>query len=156
MRTPLSRTALTTVLTAILMATLVSLVPASSASAQGVTKYQRQARVVTNVKRDDHDVANLRRKRCVQRFARRQARRMAHQDRMFHQDLGVVLHKCDLSRVGENVAAGYSTGRAVVRAWMNSPGHRANLLEPGFRILGLAMRRSDSGTPYAVQVFGRS
>jgi uncharacterized protein YkwD len=38
---------------------------------------------------------------------------------------------------------------------MRSEGHRANILEPSYRILGMAMRRSDDGTPYAAQVFGR-
>ena len=30
---------------------------------------------------------------------------------------------------GENIAMGYSTPAAVVNAWMNSPGHRANILD---------------------------
>ena len=81
---------------------------------------------------------------------------MANQDRMFHQDLGPVMNRCDLTSAGENVAYGYPTGRKVVQAWMNSPGHRANILEPSFRMLGMAMRRCDDGTPYAAQVFGRA
>lgn len=39
---------------------------------------------------------------------------------------------------GENVAAGYSTAQAVVTAWMNSSGHRANILNGNFSELGLA------------------
>ena len=67
---------------------------------------------------------------------------MANQDQMFHQDLGVVLKACDLQAVAENVASGYDTGRAAVKAWMKSDGHRANILDPGFRKLGMAVRRS--------------
>lgn len=140
--------------TAIFLALLVSLLPAP-AQAQSKVKYQNQARSVTNNARDNHDLTRLKQGECVQKFARRQARRMANQDRMFHQDLSVVLRTCGLTRVGENVAAGYQTGRAAVKAWMNSPLHRANILEPGFRKLGMAMRRSAEGTPYAAQVFGR-
>ena len=80
---------------------------------------------------------------------------MANQERMFHQDLRPVLNRCNLSGVGENVAMGYQTGRAVVRGWMHSEGHRRNILNRGYRLLGMAMRRSDNGTPYAAQVFGR-
>ena len=57
--------------------------------------------------------------------------------------------------VGENVAAGYPTGRAVVKGWMGSPGHRANILQRRYRLVAVAARRSDSGTWYAAQVFGR-
>jgi uncharacterized protein YkwD len=47
---------------------------------------------------------------------------------------------------GENVAMGYLTPRAVMRAWMNSPGHRANILSRSFRHIGV--RRSGNGTLY--------
>jgi uncharacterized protein YkwD len=38
---------------------------------------------------------------------------------------------------GENIAEGYSTPAAVMRAWMNSPGHRANILDCDFTSLGV-------------------
>lgn len=38
---------------------------------------------------------------------------------------------------GENIAAGQTTPESVVRAWMNSPGHRANILNPRFTHMGL-------------------
>ena len=143
-----------TALAAVLLALLVTLLPAP-AQAQSKAKYQAQARNVTNNNRTNHDLTALKKGECVQKFARRQARRMANQDRMFHQDLTAVLKTCGLTSVGENVAAGYATGREAVKAWMNSPLHRANILEPGFRKLGIAVRRSADGTPYAAQVFGR-
>lgn len=151
MRTTAPRTAVA----AFLLALLATLLPATPVQAQTVEKYQNQARAVTNNKRADHDLVKLRKGACVQRFARRHARRMANKEKMYHQDLGPIMSECNLSLVGENVAYGYPTGRAVVRAWMRSEGHRANILHRKFRILGLAMRKSDDGTPYAVQVFGR-
>lgn len=151
-----------TPIAALLLTLFTILLPATTAQAQveegatqTVARYQKQARAVTNNKREAHDLVQLRYGKCVQRFAVKQARRMANQDRMFHQDLGPVMNRCNLTRAGENVAYGYSTGRKVVRAWMRSEGHRANILEPSYRILGMAMRRSDNGTPYAAQVFGR-
>jgi uncharacterized protein YkwD len=74
---------------------------------------------------------------------------------MEHQAMGPILRKCNLSMVAENVAYGYDTGRKVVRGWMHSKGHRRNILNGKFRLLGMAVRRSDNGTPYAAQVFGR-
>jgi uncharacterized protein YkwD len=44
--------------------------------------------------------------------------------------------------VGENIASGsgtMATPRAIVEAWMESPGHRANLLSPCFRDVGIGM-----------------
>jgi uncharacterized protein YkwD len=49
--------------------------------------------------------------------------------------------------VGENLAhgtLGSSTPRATVRAWMNSRGHRANVLHPRFRRVGIGIA---AGTP---------
>lgn len=38
---------------------------------------------------------------------------------------------------GENIAMGYTTPEAVVNAWMNSSGHRANILNPSFTEIGV-------------------
>jgi uncharacterized protein YkwD len=49
--------------------------------------------------------------------------------------------------VGENIAYGsgsLSTPRSISRAWMNSPGHRANILSSVFRSIGIGIA---SGTP---------
>lgn len=38
--------------------------------------------------------------------------------------------------VGENVAAGQASVAAVMSSWMNSPGHRANILNPAYKFFG--------------------
>jgi len=44
--------------------------------------------------------------------------------------------------VGENLALGsFTSNAAVVTAWMNSPGHRKNILSPGFTEIGIAAGR---------------
>ena len=143
------------VLATVLIALPLSLVAPPAAQAQTIDRYERQARVVTNNERSDRDLVKLRKRPCVQRYAARQARRMARQERIYHQDLGVVLRNCNLNAVAENVAYGYDTGRQVVRAWMRSDGHRHNILNPRYRQLGMAARRGDNGRVYAAQVFGR-
>jgi uncharacterized protein YkwD len=55
---------------------------------------------------------------------------------------------------GENVAYGQSTPATAVTAWMGSPGHRANILNPGLTELGTAVATGSDGRPYYVQVFG--
>ena len=55
---------------------------------------------------------------------------------------------------GENIAAGYRTPEEVVRGWMNSPGHRANILNEGFEEIGVGVAEVN-GTIYWVQLFIR-
>ena len=142
-------------LLAVLLAVAGSVALPTTAHAAGPAAYERSVHKRTNAQRTERDLVALRKQTCVQRFADRQARRMATQERMFHQDLGRVLEACDLARVGENVAVGYGSGRAVVKAWMRSPGHRANILEKRYRLLGVGAARDDDGRWYAAQVFGR-
>jgi hypothetical protein len=56
-------------------------------------------------------------------------------------------------RVAENVAYGYQTEYDVMMGWMNSPGHRANILGD-FTHIGASLAISTSGTPYWTQNFG--
>ena len=51
---------------------------------------------------------------------------------------------------GENIAAGYSTPEQVVTGWMNSEGHRANILNANFTTIGVGY---DSSGRYWVQLF---
>ena len=61
----------------------------------------------------------------------------------------------DSTAVGENIAAGYQTPAAVVEGWMNSPGHKANILNPEFTTIGIGCIRHDSLYQiYWAQCFG--
>lgn len=57
--------------------------------------------------------------------------------------------------VGENIAYGYSTPAAVMTGWMNSSGHRANILGANYTELGVGMVKDSKGRAYWVQVFAR-
>jgi uncharacterized protein YkwD len=67
--------------------------------------------------------------------------------------------------VGENIAWGYATAAQNVQAWMDSPGHRANILNASFTHLGVGVHlgviNAWRGTysnwdfvPYSTQNFG--
>jgi uncharacterized protein YkwD len=45
----------------------------------------------------------------------------------------------DWTTVGENIAAGFPSPDEVFSVWMNSPGHRANLLSPWYTEIGLGV-----------------
>ncbi|NEA14911.1 CAP domain-containing protein, partial [Streptomyces halstedii] len=57
------------------------------------------------------------------------------------------------STYGENIAKGQTTPAAVMEAWMNSPGHRANILNCAFKELGVGREDSSDG-PVWTQNFG--
>jgi uncharacterized protein YkwD len=57
---------------------------------------------------------------------------------------------------GENIAYGYPSPGAVVNAWLNSSGHRANIENPAFTSIGVGAAAADSGTMYWAQDFGAS
>jgi len=59
------------------------------------------------------------------------------------------------SYVGENIAAGYWTPQAVMDAWMNSPGHRANILNANYTEIGIGWKQGGSYGVYWTQVFGK-
>jgi uncharacterized protein YkwD len=58
-------------------------------------------------------------------------------------------------RLAENVALGYPTAETVVQGWMNSSGHRRNILDGSVEETGIGIARSSGGGLYYCQVFGR-
>lgn len=58
-------------------------------------------------------------------------------------------------KVGENLAAGHKSAKDALSAWMESPGHRANLLDPSFTETGIAVKTGGDYGWYWVQEFGR-
>ena len=54
---------------------------------------------------------------------------------------------------GENIAKGQKTPQEVVTAWMNSEGHRKNILNPNFTNLGVGIAKDSKGTTYWTQMF---
>lgn len=57
--------------------------------------------------------------------------------------------------IGENLASGYRSPEAVVNAWMNSEGHRANILKPEYQEITVAITQGDDGKYRWVQIFYR-
>lgn len=127
--------------------------PASNAARE--KRYERRVRVYTNRARKRHDLRRVHRTKCVDRFANRWARKMARRRSLEHQALGRIMRRCHLTMAGENIAYGYRSGRSVVRGWMHSSGHRANILNRRYRLLGVGMARDNQGRPWVSQVFGR-
>ncbi|MFH8468036.1 CAP domain-containing protein [Streptomyces sp. NPDC017991] len=56
--------------------------------------------------------------------------------------------------IGENIACGQRSPAEVVRGWMDSPGHRANILKPAFTHLGVGFAGGGSAGTYWTQLLG--
>lgn len=55
--------------------------------------------------------------------------------------------------IGENIAFGQTTEKSVMEDWMDSRGHRANILNENFKLIGVGIAASADGKIYWVVVF---
>ncbi|MFE7530481.1 CAP domain-containing protein [Kitasatospora sp. NPDC057542] len=70
----------------------------------------------------------------------------------YHADHRIEAAGYSWSTWGENIARGQKDPAAVMSSWMNSPGHRANILNCSFKQLGVGVRTGTNG-PWWTQVF---
>lgn len=57
------------------------------------------------------------------------------------------------SAAAENIASGQRTASEVMNTWMNSPGHRANILNPNYNQIGVGVAKDNNGNLYWTQMF---
>ena len=105
------------------------------------------ARVIekTNAQRVRHGLRPLIVDRRLLLSARRHAAWMTNSRSMTHTN----------QPVGENIAMGQTSSTEVMNSWMNSSGHRANILNPGYTRIGVAAYTTPGGTIYWCQQFLR-
>lgn len=106
-----------------------------------------EARIIekTNSQRARHGLRPLAVDTSLLRSARRHAAWMTNNRSMVH----------TTAPVAENIAMGQHSSTEVIRAWMNSSGHRANILNPGYRRIGVAAYVTPEGTIFWCQQFLR-
>ena len=54
---------------------------------------------------------------------------------------------------GENIAWGQKTPEEVMKGWMNSEGHRANILNKNYTSIGVGYYQNAGGVNYWTQIF---
>lgn len=127
--------------------------PAGIDALHGSTRVERQVRCLLNARRARAGLRPLRYERCLDRSAERHARDMVRRRYFAHSSsrgrtlaqrarAAGYVPRVGSWRLGENLAwggGGRSTARAAVRGWMTSPPHRANVLDGGFRDVGVAV-----------------
>jgi uncharacterized YkwD family protein len=122
--------------------------------------YEQQVVELVNIERQKNGLSALTLSSSISDVARAKSQDMATNNYFAHQsptygsagdmltDFGITW-----SAWGENIASGQMTPEAVVTAWMNSTGHRANILSSSFTKIGVGYATNSNGTPYWTQMF---
>ena len=115
--------------------------------------YADRVLALTNAERTSRGLRALSFSTCADGFANTWAGKLALAGTLSHQALTPILDVCNARGVGENVAFGNVSPETLVQMWMDSPGHRANILNPAFTPLGVGDVTTATGRVYGVQVF---
>ena len=124
--------------------------------------YEQSVVELTNLSRANQGLPPLKRVELLDQAARYHATDMG-EDSYFQHDSydrigGVLTYACSWSdrvssyyqvwsTIGENIATGYPEPAIVVAEWMNSPGHRANILYEGFWEMASVTTRAKAAIP---------
>jgi uncharacterized protein YkwD len=96
----------------------------------------------TNEERQERGLSTLGYSDQIAIAARQHSRSMAQRNELYH---GNVQARYPCGYAGENAAQNYEkfdneeTAQAIVEQWMNSPGHRANILREGYSSTGVGV-----------------
>lgn len=122
--------------------------------------YEQKVVELVNVERQKAGLPALKMDSAISNVARAKSKDMAVNNYFAHQSptygsAGDMLRQFGIkwSAWGENIAAGQKTPEIVVDAWMNSPGHRANILSSNFSKIGVGYETNSSGRAYWTQMF---
>jgi len=122
--------------------------------------YEQKVTELVNIERQKAGLSSLTLDTSISNVARTKSKDMAANNYFAHQSptygsAGDMLKQFGIkwSAWGENIASGQRTPEAVVTAWMNSSGHRANILSTNFSKIGVGYVTNSNGTPYWTQIF---
>lgn len=146
----------------ILLFGLAMSIPSASAQA-GANPAEQTLFQLTNQSRAEHGLPPLAWDDSLARSARAHVNRMSREPGdVQHQYAGepnlaarASQTGAQFSKISENIAAVQGTAADIARAWMNSPGHRANILDPQLNAVGIGVVEVQ-GTLYAVEDFSHT
>ena len=137
----------------------------SSPSEVSVNRLEEIVLCLVNRERTSRGLNRLRSNGRLDRAARGHSRAMVNQRFFAHDSPGGAsvmtrvkrrgYHSSGGLMVGENIAWGsghYATPAEIVDGWMHSPGHRSNILHPGFREIGVG---AALGAPRSMDLYGQ-
>lgn len=130
--------------------------PAASCAASAPNSVTSEVRRLANGARASAGLAPLSWSSDLACMADEWSRHMASTGNFAHRNLGAELERRSWSTLGENILRGSAslTAHQMHTAWMNSPGHRANILSGAFSSIGVGTAIGADGRLYATQNFG--
>lgn len=109
-----------------------------------ITSYEQQVIDLVNVQRKNYGLSPLKANWELSRVARIKSQDMhdngyfSHTSPIYGSPFTMIKNfGISYKTAGENIAKGQKTPQAVVNAWMNSEGHRANILNASFTQIGV-------------------
>ncbi|MFT3880553.1 MAG: CAP domain-containing protein [Gemmatales bacterium] len=114
---------------------------------------------LTNAARKKEGLPELQPHPKLFQSARLHAANMAKQDKLDHElDGKTMIDRLQaveyaVESAAENIAHKQTTPRKVIASWMESEGHRKNILTEDFRHIGVAVAKNAKGERYWVQMF---
>lgn len=131
-------------------------------SATALNTFENEVIRLTNIERSKRGIATLKSNWQLSRCARYKSQDMINKNYFAHQSptYGSPFDMIEsfgikMASGGENIAMGQRTPKEVVAAWMNSPGHRGNILSTAFTEIGVGVAKNKNGTYYWTQMFIR-
>lgn len=124
---------------------------------------EKQVVELTNKEREKEKRPALKADPILMKIAREHSKNMAKQDKLDHKldDKEPSDRAADAGYkgryVGENIALGLNAlpPEMAVRIWMESEGHRKNILNENYQEIGVGWAKSATGKVYWTQVFGK-
>ncbi|MDR0861728.1 MAG: CAP domain-containing protein [Oscillospiraceae bacterium] len=129
-------------------------------SIDDVKTFERQVAELVNKQRVSAGLAPLKENWEVARVARYKSQDMINKKYFAHESptYGSAFRMMETFGIkftagGENIAYGQKSPAEVMKAWMNSPGHRANIMSRTYNQLGVGVAKAANGTFYWTQMF---
>ena len=131
--------------------------PSTSTNTSGISNYANQVLQLVNQERANAGLSALTTNATITSAANKRAQETAQSfshTRPNGSSFSTVLKEYGVPfrAAGENIAYGQKTPQEVVTGWMNSPGHRANILKSSFGKIGIGVYQTN-GVIYWTQVF---
>ena len=132
----------------------------STGTVSTVNSMEKQVASLTNSERKAKGLSVLTLDNQLSKLARLKAEDMAKKGYFSHTSPTYgsafdMMNKYGVSyrTAGENIAKGQKTAESVMNGWMNSSGHRANILSSAYTNIGVGYAKDSRGNTYWVQIF---
>ena len=132
----------------------------TSGTVSSVNSMEKQVVSLTNSERKAAGLGSLTLDSQLSKLARMKAEDMAKKGYFSHTSPTYgsafdMMKKYGVSyrTAGENIAKGQKTAESVMKGWMNSSGHRANILSSAYTHIGVGYAKDSRGNTYWAQMF---